>query len=69
MTETFEFSELSLQLFSKFVTERNRAVVEGRDIFFFEGKEVLVPYADYLIEYLSDNIPDFEVHKTYISQN
>jgi len=69
MTETFEFSELSLQLFSKFVTERNRAVVEGREIFIFEGREVLVTYADYLIEYLSDNIPDFEVHKTYISQN
>lgn len=65
----FEVGKLSIDWFSRFVTERNRAVVEGRDVFFFDDNEVLVAYADYLIEYLSEQIPDFEVHKTYISQN
>jgi hypothetical protein len=65
----FDTGKLSIEWFHKFITERNRAVVEGRDVFMFDNNEVLVEYADFLIEYLSDNIPDFEVDKTYISQN
>lgn len=65
----YEVGEISLEWFDKFISERNRAVVAGKDTFMFDGKEVLVAYADYVIEYLSKMIPEFAVDKSYISLN
>jgi hypothetical protein len=60
---------LSYELFHEFITERNRAVVEGKDSFMFKDKEVLVKYADYMIEYIASQVPEFEIEKSYISLN
>lgn len=38
----------------KLKKEYAKAIKEGKDIFTFKGNELLVNYAKYLIEYLSD---------------
>lgn len=50
MTPNIEFDKAKADALRKAYAD---AVKRGDDVFIFEGHEVLVPYAKYLIEYLT----------------
>lgn len=54
MSNTIEFTREKMQALRK---EYNRAVRDGKDVFIFEGHELLVSYAKYVLEYLSTLFP------------
>ena len=47
---------ITLNNIGKFKSNYNNAVSEDRDVFIFEGKEVLTSYAKYVIEYFNINL-------------
>jgi hypothetical protein len=53
MANEMEFDKQSL---AKLKKAYNKAVKENKDTFVFEGQELLVSYAKYLIEYLTSRL-------------
>lgn len=47
---------ITLDNIEQFKSNYNNAVSEDRDVFIFEGKEVLTSYAKYVIEYFNINL-------------
>ena len=64
--KTISFDEITLL---DFIRSRNHAVMEQKTTFFYDGHEFYVQYADYLIEFLSNQHPELAIHKSYFSSN
>jgi hypothetical protein len=55
--------------FVEFVRSRNKAVIQGRTEFLFQNNQILVDYADLVIDYLGEKFPDIVLQKSYVSKN
>jgi hypothetical protein len=53
LTETINFDAAKVERFRK---RYERAVREGEEVFKFEGKDILVGYAKYVLEYLEGKL-------------
>jgi hypothetical protein len=59
MQEWIKMSEIQFTVakFLELIDAHHKAIEEGQEFFTFEGHEMLVSYAKYLIEYLEPRVP------------
>jgi hypothetical protein len=57
------------ETFMRFVKARNKAVLSDKNVFMFDENEIMVQYADYIIEYVISHNKDIQVCTHYISKN